>query len=156
MTRAAHREPTVRLADHPFFHGFDPSFLTTIAHGASERTYETGEFLVREGEPATEFFLVQHGKVAVEMATPERPRLTLQTVGPGEVLGWSWFTPPRRWSLDARALKTTRALVVDAAVLRRALDARPDAGYRFLARLLPVIAERLENARLQLLDIHGV
>lgn len=156
MTKATHKEPPAHLADHPFFHGFDPAFLAAIAEGAAERTYETGNLLVREGAPATEFLLVVHGKVAVEMATPERPRLTIQTIGPGEVLGWSWFFPPRRWTLDARALKPTRAVVVDAAVLRRALDARPEMGYRFLSRLLPVIAERLENTRLQLLDIHGV
>ncbi len=156
MTKPMHRAGHAELAEHPFFHGFDPGFLATLGPATSDRSFETGELLVREGDPAAEFFLIVHGKIALEMATPERPRLTIQTIGPGEALGWSWLVAPRRWTLDARALKATRVLAVDAKVLKSALEARPADGYRFLLRLLPVIAERLENTRLQLLDIHGV
>lgn len=156
MTATPPRSALAQLAEQPFFRGFDEEFLRALSEGMTDRTFEVGDFLVREGSPATEFLLIVSGKVALEMATPERPRLTIQTVGPGEVVGWSWLVPPRRWTLDGRALKTTRALDVDGEVLRRALEARPAVGYQFLSRLLPVIAERLENTRLQLLDIHGV
>ena len=145
-----------RLAAHPFFQGFDPAFLSRLEPALKERSFEPGDLLVREGDPATEFLLIQTGKVALEMATPERPRLTIQTVGPGEVVGWSWLVPPRRWTLDGRALKATRVFDVDGTFLRTLLEERPADGFRFLSRLLPVIAERLENTRLQLLDIHGV
>lgn len=144
------------MSDLPFFAGFDREFVAALEAGARDRAYETGDLLVREGQPAEEFFAIVHGKVGLELATPERPRLTLQTIGPGEVLGWSWLVPPRRWTLDARALKPTRAIVLEAPAIRRALTDRPAAGLAFLTRLLPVIAQRLENTRLQLLDIHGV
>ncbi|HYK93796.1 MAG TPA: cyclic nucleotide-binding domain-containing protein [Thermoplasmata archaeon] len=146
----------VELANHPFFRGFDREFVEGLAARTTARDFAVDDLLVREGAPAKEFLLIQSGKVALEMATPERPRLTIQTVGPGEVVGWSWLVPPRRWTLDGRALKPTRALDVDGDALRAALDARPELGFQFLSRLLPVIAERLENTRLQLLDIHGI
>jgi CRP/FNR family transcriptional regulator, cyclic AMP receptor protein len=149
-------ELLTRIASFPFFEGFDAPFLGAIAPGATERTYETGAEVVREGAAAAEFFLVRHGKIGLEVGSPDRPHRTIQTVGPGEVLGWSWLVPPHRWHFDARALKPTRVIVLDAGTLRAALADRPEAGYRFLLRLLPVIAERLENARLQLLDLHGV
>lgn len=144
-----------RLAEHPFLAGLDDRFLSALAETASERTYETDELLVRDGEPADRFLLIFHGKIAIEARAPDRPRLTIQTIGPGEVLGWSWFVPPHRWRFDARALKLTRAVLIDAGTLRRELESHPDVGFRFLQRLLPVIAERLENTRLQVLDIHG-
>jgi len=155
MTKTSAQDGAARLAEHPFFHGFNQEFRWDLGTHLKDRTYEVGEFLVREGAPAKEFLLIVSGKVALEMSTPERPRLTIQTVGPGEVVGWSWLVPPRRWTLDGRALKTTRALDLDGEILRAALEAHPAEGYRFLSRLLPVVAERLENTRLQLLDIHA-
>jgi CRP/FNR family transcriptional regulator, cyclic AMP receptor protein len=146
---------TLRLEEHPFFRGMDEAFLGRLRGVAYERSFDTGGLLVREGDPAEEFLLVFSGKVALEVVIPDRPRTTIQTVGPGEVLGWSWLVPPRRWSLDARALKPTRVLGLAATDLQAVLDDRPADGYRFLLRLLPVIAERLENTRLQLMDIHG-
>jgi len=144
------------IAEHPFFHGMDAPFLDVVSHKASERRFETGDLLVEEGNVADAFHLLQHGKVALEVTAPDRPRRTIQTIGRGEVLGWSWLVPPYRWAFDARALKPTHSIVLDAEVLRRALASHPEAGYKFVMRLLAVIAERLENTRLQLLDLHGL
>jgi CRP/FNR family transcriptional regulator, cyclic AMP receptor protein len=144
------------IAEHSFFHGMDAQFLELVSHRASERRFETGDLLVEEGGVADAFHLLEHGKVALEVAAPDRPRRTIQTIGRGDVLGWSWLVPPYRWAFDARAVKPTHSVVLDADVLRRALAAHPESGYKFLMRLLPVIAQRLENTHLQLLDIHGV
>ena len=100
---------------------------STIAY---ERSFDTGELLVREGDPADEFLLVFSGKVALEIVLPGRPRTTIQTLGPGEVIGWSWLFPPHRWRLDARALKPTRALGLAAAHLRAVLERGPGARLR--------------------------
>lgn len=155
MTGTPGAAPGLKALDHPFLYGLSPELVGAIAEAARECSYRPGELLLHEGNAADHFFLIFQGKVALEIETPERPRLTLQTLGPGEVLGWSWLLPPHHWQLDARAVKATRAWVVDASALRRALEARPEDGYRFLLRLLPVIAERLESTRVQLLDIHG-
>ncbi len=145
----------VRLADHPFVKDLPAALVASMSRIAVERSFETGELLLREGEPAREFLLIVDGKVALEVATPERPRLTIQTVGPGEVLGWSWLTFPYHWRLDARALKPTHAFSVDSDRLRTFLNEDPANGFQFLLHLLPVIAQRLENTQFQLLDVHG-
>jgi CRP/FNR family transcriptional regulator, cyclic AMP receptor protein len=146
----------LRLEEHRFFRGMDPGFLALLATNAYSRSFDPGTLLVREGDPADEFLVVFSGKVALEIIVPGRPRTTVQTVGPGEVIGWSWLFPPHQWRIDARALKPTRTLGFGATHLRAVLEDRPADGYRFLLRLLPVIAQRLENTRLQLLDLHGV
>jgi CRP/FNR family transcriptional regulator, cyclic AMP receptor protein len=150
------KEPPLRVADHPFFHGLDTELVREASWLATERRFDTGDWIVRDGDPAASFYLVFHGKVALEVATAEKPHLTIQTVGPGEVLGWSWLVPPYLWRLDARALKPTQVLAIDGAAFRDALAARPAHGYEFLVRLLPIIAQRLENTQIQLLDIHGL
>ena len=141
-------------SSHPFLRDFDPPFLHGLAPASQERTFAADEYLLRDGGEADGFYLLLHGKVALEIATPERPRLTIQTLGPGEVLGWSWLLPSHRWHLDARAVKETRAIVLEAAALRHAIDAHPRDGVRFLTALLPIIGQRLANTRIQLLDIH--
>jgi len=148
-------EPALRLADHRFFQDLDSDLLDLLNPMAVEHVYAPGEMLIRDGDPADRFVLVFEGKVALEIALPDRPQVTIQTLGGGEVLGWSWLLPPHQWRLDARAVKRTRTLELAAPPLKSILEARPADGYRFLLRLLPVVAERLENTRVQLMDIHG-
>lgn len=144
-----------RLAHHAFLEGLSPSFVEALEPGTQARTYRIGEAVIHEGAPAKELLLIEHGKVALEMEAADHPRLTLLTVGPGEVVGWSWLIPPHHWNVDGRALKTTEILAVDGRLIRKLLDDRPEEGMRFLLRLLPVITRRLEIARTQVMDIHG-
>jgi len=145
----------LRLVDHRFFEGVKGGLPQRLQPLTIERTYELGDMLVREGDIADRFVLIFEGKVALEIVLPDRPRVTIQTLGGGEVLGWSWLLPPPQWWLDARAVKRTRTLEIPAPELRAALDARPEDGYEFLLRLLPVVAQRLDHTRLQLMDLHG-
>ncbi|HVC82266.1 MAG TPA: cyclic nucleotide-binding domain-containing protein, partial [Chloroflexota bacterium] len=70
-----------------------------------------GELLPQEGEEATRFYLIRGGRVRLEIYTPERGLIVIQTLSEGDVLGWSWLAPPYRWSLDAQAIELTRAIV---------------------------------------------
>jgi CRP/FNR family transcriptional regulator, cyclic AMP receptor protein len=155
MTKSHSANEPLRFADHPFVKDLPSALVAAMAKVAVTRTYDTGDTLLREGDPASEFLLVVSGKVALEAVMPARPRLTIQTVGPGEVVGWSWLTPPHRWRLDARALKPTQAYSIDADALRSILEQESAHGYRFLLKLLPIIGQRLENTQFQLLDVHG-
>jgi CRP/FNR family transcriptional regulator, cyclic AMP receptor protein len=155
MTEKEENPLEAALAAHPFFAGFDPKFVHAVAQEAKAQQFDTDAILAREGTVAEVFLIVLEGKVALEVGAADNPHLTVQTVGPGEVLGWSWLVPPHRWRFDARALKPTRAIALDGAVLRRTLATHPKWGYHFLVRFMPVLAERLENTRVQLLDLHA-
>jgi CRP/FNR family transcriptional regulator, cyclic AMP receptor protein len=149
-------EAIVELAlSHPFFVGLDPTLVRAMTAHAEERNYSVGDVLVREGRAAEEFFLVFEGKIALEVGGTDQPGITVETIGRGEILGWSWLVSPHRWRFDARATKPTRVVAINAASARYALASHPAFGYQFLMKLLPVIADRLENTRVQLLDIHG-
>jgi CRP-like cAMP-binding protein len=144
-----------RVQHHPFFEGMDPTLVCAIAAKAEVRQYGVGDMLAREGRPAEEFFLVLDGKVALEIGGADRSVITVETLGRGELLGWSWLVPPYHWRFDARATKPTEVIAINAATARYALAAHPALAYQFLMKLLPVVGERLENTRVQLLDIHG-
>jgi CRP-like cAMP-binding protein len=143
------------LQEHPFFAGAPVEEVKLIAGCARNHLFQAGEYLFREGGPADEFFLIRHGRVALEIAAPGRPPAVLETLGVGEFVGASWLIPPYRWSLDARAVELTRATGIDAVCLRGKCEADHDLGYAMMKRFLPALVKRLHTTRLQVLDVYG-
>lgn len=143
------------LAEHPFFQGLPPDDIALLTGCASNVVFKAGEVIRREGDAANEFYVIRQGKVALEIYLPERGQVVLQTVGAGEIFGWSWLIPPHEWRFDARALELTRVLALDGKCLRQKFEANPRLGYELLKRVAQVFAERLLAARLQLLDVYG-
>ena len=155
MTDSDAEELARSVASHPFFTGLDHELARAVSVGASRHRYDVGAWIAHEGSHAGALCLIVHGKVALEVGAADRATITVQTVGPGEVVGWSWLVPPYRWRFDVRAVKPTEVIALDGDVLRDTLADRPAWGFAFLFRFLPVLAERLENTRVQLLDIHA-
>jgi CRP-like cAMP-binding protein len=143
------------LSAHPFFHDLPPRHLGLLVGCASNVRFEPGQFLFRTGEEANQFFLIRHGRVALEITAPGRRPLTLQTLGEGEILGWTWLIPPYHWMFDAQAIEQTRAVALDGRCLRGKCEADHDLGYELLKRFAHVMEQRLVAARLQLLDVYG-
>ena len=107
------------------------------------------------GYPANEFYFIRGGSVSIELVIPHLGPTTVQTVGEGDILGWSWVSPPYRWHFNAKTLKRTRALVFDAKCLRAKCEEDHDLGFEMLKRFANIITARLDATRLQLLDIYG-
>jgi len=143
------------LAQHPFLKGLEPKYLKLIVGCASNVRFNAGQYLFREGEEANQFYMIRQGKVAVQISAAQRGVIAVQTIGEGDILGWSWLIPPYRWRFDARALELTRAIALDGKCLRTKSEEDHDLGYELLKRFSSVIAERLEATRLQLLDIYA-
>lgn len=143
------------LARHPFFAGLEPAYLDLVAGCARNVHIPAGAHLAREGDAADRFFAIRGGRVAIDTHVPPRGGITVQTLGEGEIVGWSWLFPPYVWQFDARALEDVRATVFDGACLREKCDADPALGYALMKRLARLVSRRLEAARRQLLDMYG-
>ncbi|HEY8687143.1 MAG TPA: Crp/Fnr family transcriptional regulator [Chloroflexota bacterium] len=144
------------LAEHPFLLDLPSRYLGLLVGCASQVRWNPGDFAFRLGEPANTFYLIRHGHVALEFYTSERGPITIQTVGEGEALGWSWLVPPYVWHLDGRIISTTLAFSFDAACLRGKCEEDHDLGYELYKSFAPIIAQRLQATRLQVLDVHRV
>ena len=146
-------EPLLR--DHKFFAGLDPGYLSLIAGCAANEVFPADAFLFREGEPAQTFYLIREGKVALEIAAPGRGALVVQTLGEGDVAGFSWLIAPHRWEFDGRAVEPVRAVRMDGTCLRAKFDDDPRLGYELMRRFARLTVNRLQATRLQLLDVYG-
>ena len=143
------------LAAHPFFQGMEEPYRELFVDCASNVRFEAGQVIFREGEEANQFYVIRHGRVAVEISTSERGAVIIQSLGEGEVLGWSWMMPPYRWHFDARAVELTRAIALDGRCLRERSESDHDLGFQLMKRAAEVMEERFQATRLQLLDVYG-
>ncbi|HLJ18959.1 MAG TPA: cyclic nucleotide-binding domain-containing protein [Stellaceae bacterium] len=143
------------IGEHPFFAKMEKRFLDIVVGCAKNVRFEAGEYPFHEGQSADQFYLVRHGRLALQITSPGRGALTFQTLGEGEIVGISWLIPPYRWAYDAKALELTRAIAMDAACLRGKCEADHDLGYDMMKRFMPVLIQRLQAMRLQILDVYG-
>ncbi|MEX2352590.1 MAG: cyclic nucleotide-binding domain-containing protein, partial [Gammaproteobacteria bacterium] len=75
------------IQEHPFFAGLAPEYCELVGGCAKNVRFNEGDYLLREGEAANEFYLLRHGRVAIDIHLPGKPDLTIQTLGPGEIVG---------------------------------------------------------------------
>lgn len=143
------------LKEHPFFQDMNPTVCTIIAGCAANERFNAGDYIFREGEPADKFYLLRHGNVALEIHTPGREPIIVETLQAGDILGWSWLVPPFKWRADARAIQLVRAISLDAKCLRGKYEGDHDLGYELFKRFVPVMARRMEASRLQIIDVYG-
>ena len=143
------------LAEHRFFADLPPSDLALIARCGTNVHFRPGETIFREGGAADAFFVLRTGRVALSVRSPDRGEITIASIGAGDVLGWSWLFPPYRWHFDARAVDETSAVSLDGACLRQKCEDDDALGYRLMQRFAELMQQRLQQTRLQLLDIYG-
>ena len=96
------------LLEHSFFQDFPKPYVDLITGCASNVRFDAGQFIFREGEEASNFYLIRQGRVALQTVSERRGALTVLTLGASEILGWSWLFPrtagssaPARWNRRA-------------------------------------------------------
>ena len=142
------------LAKHHFFKDLQEPYLEILTGCAANTRFAAKEYLFKEGAVADKFYLIREGKVAVELPTAPR-NVIVQTLGPDEVLGWSWLIPPYRWHLAARAVEPVLALSFDGKCIRSKFERDPALGYEFHKRFSLITSRRLEETLLQLVGLCG-
>jgi len=140
---------------NPLFQGMPSSEIEMIEKCSHLRDMICGTYLARCGDKANSFYLIEKGRLAIEVSTPQGP-VTVQTMTSNDVVGWSWLIEPHCWAFDLRVLESGSLLEFDGQQLRTLCERDPRMGYDFMKRFSKILASRLEATRLRLLDIYGV
>ena len=93
-------------------------------------TFPAKQRLFEDGGSATRFWLLQSGHVCLDLHVPGQGRMKIDTIGMGELLGWSWLFPPYRWAFGAVAASPVEAFEFDARTVREPLRRRSRARLR--------------------------
>ena len=141
------------VAAHPFLIGMGANHIRLLADCAMHSHFEAGQVIFREGETANRFYLIEHGKVALESSTLGEP-VRIEEIGDGDLLGWSWLFPPYAWHFSARALEDTAAIFFYGTILREYCEKDHSLGFELFKRMSLVMLPRLQAARQKLLSVH--
>ena len=139
------------LAGHPFLYGMSRNHLAVLAEAASDVTFPARHRLFEDGGSASRFWLVQSGHVDLDLHVPGQGRTKIETIGMGELLGWSWLFPPYKWAFGAAAASPVEAFEFDGRAVRACCASDPVLGYEVTRRLAHVVAKRLKATRIKLI-----
>ena len=143
------------VAAHPFLIGMSEHHIRLLADSAMHTKFERDQVLFREGETANRFYLIETGKVALEASVNSDKQVTIEVIGAGDLLGWSWLFPPYVWHFSARAVEPTTALFFYGTVLREYCEKDHALGYELFKRMSEVMTRRLQSARTRLLKSYA-
>ncbi|MFC4907103.1 Crp/Fnr family transcriptional regulator [Actinomadura gamaensis] len=143
------------LARHPFLHDVKGRHLDRLARAARQIEVPERHRFFEEGGRADRFWLIETGRVGLDMHVPGRGLVLVETFGRDAVLGWSWLFPPFEWRFGARALSPVRAVEFDGKLVRTLCAADPELGHELTRRFAEVMLDRLQATRLRLLDVYA-
>ena len=143
-----------RVTLNPFLAGMNRAQHALLTDCAMATDFKKGQTILREGEFANRFYLIESGKVALESGSDCGEPVVIETIGPGDLLGWSWMFPPYIWQFTARAVDSTTAIFFYGTILREYCEKDHSLGYELFKRMSVVMMKRLQAARKQMLSVH--
>ncbi len=140
------------VAAHPFLLGMSEHHIHLLADAAMRTRFENNQIVFKEGEQANRFYLIEHGSVVLESKLKSGKAIVIDTIGNGDLIGWSWLFPPYVWHFTARATQPTSAIFFYGTVLREYCEKDHTLGFELLKRMSEVMTRRLQLSRRKLLE----
>jgi CRP-like cAMP-binding protein len=126
------------------FEQLSPGSIDRLLAIGRAMTFEVDDMVLHEGRATPYLALLESGRVALRLRAPELGHpVSIMTIEPGELLGWSAIVPPYRATVDAIATEPTTILAIDGAALRAELGANAALAVELLPIVLQTVSERL-------------
>jgi CRP-like cAMP-binding protein len=127
--------------------------LEDLASISTYVTFSEGATIFHERDGTELVYLILEGEVTLLTKVPGHGQVTILTIGPGQLLGWSSLFPPQKKTAGAQTIKPTKAVAINAAQLNELCRNDHDIGFEIMVRVAQVISNRLSAARDRLLDM---
>lgn len=135
------------LKDIGLFGGLDETTLSLLSRELPSRLVEAGEVVVREGETATDMFVVIGGELEVVKRGRDGNDLRVALFGPGDWFGEMAIVDVQPRSATVRALAPTMVLSMGAEEVDRLLYRRDLKAYAiFIMNVARELSRRLRVA----------
>ena len=128
------------------FEGLQPNEIENIEHGAESFSFDAGEFLYRQADPAEKVFVVESGHVEISVRVPGDERIVVGEASSGGVVGEICLLRTAVRTSSARCSEPTYGLSIRRDDLEKMLWYSPSpASIRVLRRVLGRASERLRQ-----------
>ncbi|MBV2353044.1 cyclic nucleotide-binding domain-containing protein [Streptomyces sp. J2-1] len=123
---------------------------------AQEVSFPEDTRIFEAGGTADRFWVLRSGAVHLDQEVTSRRRVTVASLGSGDLLGWSWLFPPYAWDFGAVAFSNVRAYEFDGPSVLALCVEDPLLGLSVVRTVAEILAHRLETTRGKLLDQYAV
>jgi CRP-like cAMP-binding protein len=127
------------LAGLPLFADLTEAEVERVSAAMRRRRYPKGTLIHASGTMGGDFFIIESGRVAVQLPSERGEALTLRLLGPGDFLGEISLLDDDPWYGDATALDDCQVLLLAKRDFLALLDRYPSVS----RRLLTIICKRL-------------
>ena len=124
---------------NPLFAGLDGEAIARIAALCTRRQLAAGEVLFVKGDEGDALYGIRRGQIRIATGTEAGKRLTLNVLGPGDLLGEIALLDGRPRTADAIAAEPTELFMVRRQDFLRLLEREP----RIAVHLIELLCERV-------------
>ncbi len=121
--------------------GMSMIFVKEFMDIAMKESHSKGDFLFKEGEPATHFYTLIKGYIKLSIS--ETGHKVYMVNKAGEAFGWSSLVGREALSASAECMEDTVVLKFDKEELGKLLESHPENGLIFYRKLSEILGNRL-------------
>lgn len=133
-----------------------PHHRARLMELSAEVSFPEDTRIFEAGGRADRFWVIRSGAVSLDQRLNPIQRVTVASLGAGDLLGWSWLFPPYRWDFGAEAFSPVRAYEFEGARVTALFEEDPSLGFFVLRSVAEILAHRLEMTRGQLMEQYSL
>ncbi len=138
------------LAENLLFQGLAPAQLERLSGLFTPVQYRSGDTIFRQGDLASDVFVLETGEVALRHDAEDGGCLTIAVIQPEGIFGWSAALGRNRYTSYAVCVQDARALRASGCNLRDLVHSEPALGRLLLGRMALAVAGRSDGAHVRL------
>ncbi len=162
----------INLSNFSFFAGIAHDRLAEIEEFSMVQTYEKGNVIFQNNEPAKNLYGLVNGDVNLSILFKEeiitkdiqyeeyintnveilKKPVIIENIKSGDIFGWSALVEPERMTATAICKKECEVILLPASGLKQVFSSDPELGYLLSARISNLIAQRLDSRTEKLVD----
>ncbi|CAM5286490.1 cyclic nucleotide-binding domain-containing protein [Streptomyces aurantiogriseus] len=123
---------------------------------AREVSFPEDTRIFEAGGTADRFWVIRSGAVSLTQQVTSIQRVTVASLGAGDLLGWSWLFPPYQWDFGAEAFSPVRAYEFEAQPVLKLCEEDAALGLSLVRIVAEILAHRLEMTRGKLMEQYGM
>lgn len=125
----------------PLFSDLAEGEIDTVSAAIRRRRYTRGTLIHASGAMGADFYIIESGRVTIQLTSEEGQALTLRLLGPGDFFGEISLLDDEPWYGDATAVDDCQLLLLAKRDFIGVLDRYPSVS----RRLLTIICRRLRH-----------
>jgi CRP/FNR family cyclic AMP-dependent transcriptional regulator len=140
-----------RLKEVDIFKGINDDELEMIAQSVVRvQDVQSGEVIMAENAVSTRMYIVDSGRVNLDIEAVPDTLLQVASLKRNEVFGWEALVTPYRYTSTARAVVDSGLIILDGEKMRSLCKTHPDICARVMERVVRIAADQLVATRQQM------